>query len=109
MRPDTTTQPETTTRLLSPVGALVAVVALAFVVLAAVSWFVVTPRIFHDELIYMEAAASLADGEGLEVRGEPYRYGALYPTVAAPVGCARRGSRGGPRAPEARSTRSSSR
>ncbi len=33
----------------------------------------------------MEAAASLADGEGLQVRGEPYRYGALYPTVAAPV------------------------
>ena len=32
----------------------------------------------------MEAAASFADGEGLEVRGEPYRYGALYPILAAP-------------------------
>jgi Dolichyl-phosphate-mannose-protein mannosyltransferase len=83
--PDTSTQPGTTGRLRSPVAALAATVLVCFALTAAISWFVETPRIFYDELIYMEAAASLADGEGLQVRGEPYRYGALYPTVAAPV------------------------
>lgn len=77
--------PDTSTRRLSPAGALTAVVVLGFAFTAAVAWFVQTPRIFYDELIYMEAAASLADGEGLEVRDEPYEYGALYPTVIAPL------------------------
>jgi hypothetical protein len=75
----------TTKRLFSPVGALAATVLACFALTAAVSSFVETPRIFYDELIYMEAAASLADGEGLEVRDEPYEYGALYPTVLAPL------------------------
>ena len=33
----------------------------------------------------MEAAASLASGEGLSFRGEPYEYGILYPAVLSPV------------------------
>ncbi len=85
MLADTTTQPGAASRLRSPGAALVATVLACFALTAAVSWFVETPRIFYDELIYMEAAASLADGEGLEVRDEPYQYGVLYPTVLAPL------------------------
>jgi Dolichyl-phosphate-mannose-protein mannosyltransferase len=83
--PDTTTQPGTAGRLRSPGTALVATVLACFALTAAVSSFVETPRIFYDELIYMEAAASLADGEGLQVRDEPYEYGVLYPTILAPL------------------------
>ncbi len=90
MLPDTTTQrPGTTGRLRSalqsPGTAVAATVLACFALTAAVSSLVETPRIFYDELIYMEAAASLADGEGLEVRDEPYAYGVLYPTVLAPL------------------------
>ncbi len=72
-------------RRLSPVGALVAAIALAALVYAGFASLVQTPRVFYDELIYMEAAASLAEGDGLEVRGERYRYGPLYPAVIAPL------------------------
>ena len=85
MLPDTTPPPATRRGHLSPVAALAAAVLACFALTAAVASFVETPRIFYDELIYMEAAASLADGEGLEVRDEPYEYGALYPTVLAPL------------------------
>jgi dolichyl-phosphate-mannose-protein mannosyltransferase len=84
--PDTSTQqPGTTGRLRSPVAALVATVLVCFALTAAVSSLVETPRIFYDELIYMEAAASLAEGEGLQVRDEPYAYGLGYPTILAPL------------------------
>jgi Dolichyl-phosphate-mannose-protein mannosyltransferase len=83
---DTSTQqPGTAGRLRSPAAALVAVVLACFILTAAVSSLVESPRIFYDELIYMEAAASLADGDGLEVRDEPYAYGFGYPTVLAPL------------------------
>ena len=86
MLPETTTLPATMTRRrLTPGRALFATVALGFVAFAAVASLVQTPRIFFDELIYMEAAASLANGEGLEVRGEPYEFGVLYPALAAPL------------------------
>jgi hypothetical protein len=85
--PDTTTPLVTATssRRLTPAVALCATVVLGFVAFAAVAALVQTPRIFYDELIYMEAAASLADGEGLEVRGARYEYGVLYPALAAPL------------------------
>ena len=85
MLPDTSTQTGTAGRLRSPGTALAATVLVCFALTAAVSSLVETPRIFYDELIYMEAAASLADGEGLEVRDEPYEYGVLYPAVLAPL------------------------
>jgi hypothetical protein len=72
-------------RRLSPVGALAGAVALVALAYAGIASLVDTPRIFYDELIYMEAAASFAAGEGLEVRGEAYAYGPLYPIVIAPL------------------------
>jgi hypothetical protein len=72
-------------RIISVRIGLAGVILLGFVTYASLAHFVVTPRIFYDELIYMEAAASLADGGGLSVRDEPYEYGPLYPTLLAPL------------------------
>jgi Dolichyl-phosphate-mannose-protein mannosyltransferase len=83
--PETTTLPSVARRRTSPRTALVATIALAFLLYGGVASLVQTPRIFYDELIYMEAAASLADGDGLEVRGERYAYGALYPALISPL------------------------
>ena len=76
---------EAVVRRLDARVALAAVVLLAFAAYAALAHFVRTPRIFYDELVYMEAAASLAAGDGLEVRDQPYDYGVLYPAVLAPL------------------------
>ena len=62
-----------------------AVVAVAFVVLALVAHGAPGPRIFPDEVIYMDAASSLVHGEGLAVRGGDYGYGPLYPVLVAPL------------------------
>lgn len=43
------------------------------------------PSVFGDELIYMEAARSLADDGAAFVRDDPYRFGPLYPGVLAPL------------------------
>ena len=45
----------------------------------------VAPFIMVDELIYSELARSLAAGDGLEVRGEPYLVSLIYPLLLAPV------------------------
>jgi len=62
-----------------------AVVAVAFVVLALVAHGAPGPRIFPDEVIYMDAASSLAHGDGLAVRDGDYGYGPLYPVLVAPL------------------------
>ena len=64
---------------------LAGVVLVGFVVYAVVAHFVRTPRIFYDELVYMEASESLSAGDGLQVRDEPYDYGPLYPVLLAPL------------------------
>ena len=64
---------------------LAVVILLGFVTYASLAHFVVTPRIFFDELLYLEAADSLVSGEGLDVRGEPYVRGILYPLLLAPL------------------------
>ncbi|MBA2385422.1 MAG: glycosyltransferase family 39 protein [Actinobacteria bacterium] len=45
----------------------------------------VAPFIMVDELIYSDLARSLASGDGLEVRGEPYLVSLVYPLLLAPV------------------------
>jgi hypothetical protein len=52
---------------------------------AAAAQLVSTPRVHPDEHIYAGGAASLAEGEGLTLRGEPYELGALYPSILAPI------------------------
>ena len=65
--------------------AVALVVLAAFVAYALLAQLVESPRVFPDEIIYGEAAASLGEGDGLRLRGEPYDYGPLYPAAIAPA------------------------
>jgi len=65
--------------------ALAALVVSAFVGYGALSYFVEGPRVFGDEVIYFDAADSLADGHGLRVQEEPYGRGPAYPVALAPI------------------------
>jgi hypothetical protein len=65
--------------------ALAAVVLAAFVLLAGLSQLVTTPRSLADEVRYMIAAGSLTEGSGLQLRGEEYGFGPVYPTILAAI------------------------
>ena len=65
--------------------ALALVVLVAFVAYAGLAQLVGSPRVFPDEIIYGETAASLGEGDGLRLRGEEYDYGPLFPAVVAPA------------------------
>lgn len=78
----TTTTARTRRRALVGVAAIVLT---GFLIYSAVAQLVETPRVHPDETIYGEAAGSLAEGDGLSLRGEKYPYGPLYPAVLAPV------------------------
>ncbi len=69
----------------APHAVLALTVATAFCAYALLAHASPAPRVFLDELIYMDAASSLADGEGLRVREEPYGFAVLYPIVLAPL------------------------
>ena len=74
-----------TWRAHAPVGALVATIVVAFGAYAALATGISSPRVFVDELVYWDAAVSLADGWGLTVRGEPFRFAPLYPLTLTPI------------------------
>jgi hypothetical protein len=65
--------------------ALFAVILVAAGVYAGAAQLVSTPRVHPDEHIYAGAGTSLAEGEGLRLRGEDYGLGPLYPAVLAAV------------------------
>ena len=65
--------------------ALVAVVVLAALAYGAAAQIVPMPVLNPDELRYTLAARALADGEWLNLRGQEYGYGALYPALLAPI------------------------
>jgi hypothetical protein len=67
------------------IAAVSAIVLAGFVLYAGVAQLVETPRVHPDEIIYGEAAGSLAEGDGLALRGEDYPYGPMYPSVLAPI------------------------
>jgi hypothetical protein len=73
------------TRDRRPALALAAIVLAGFVLYAAAAQLVETPRVHPDESIYGEAAGSLAEGDGLSLRGEEYAYGPLYPGLLAAI------------------------
>lgn len=62
-------------------GALLA----AFLLLAGLALLVPMPRSLADEVRYAIAASSLADGHGLQLRGEGYGFGPVYPAVLAAI------------------------
>lgn len=65
--------------------ALVAVILVAAGVYAGAAQLVSTPRVHPDEHIYAGAGVSLAEGEGMRLRGEDYGLGPVYPAVLAAV------------------------
>jgi hypothetical protein len=68
-----------------PALALVAVVLLAALTYAAAAQVVPMPVVNPDELRYTLAARGLVEGEGLNLRGHEYGYGAVYPAVLASI------------------------
>ncbi len=68
-----------------PLLALVLIVLVATVGYALAAQLVSTPRVHPDEHIYGGAAASLAEGDGLRLRGDEYELGPVYPVVLAGV------------------------
>jgi hypothetical protein len=66
-------------------AAVAGIVLAGFVFYAGVAQLVESPRVHPDESIYGEGAWSLAEGDGLSIRGEEYPYGPLYPALLAPV------------------------
>jgi hypothetical protein len=67
------------------VVALGAVVIAAFVLYSLLATGVDGPRVHPDEEIYATAAASLAEGGGLTIRGADYGFGPLLPLVLAVI------------------------
>ena len=65
--------------------ALAAIVVLAAVGYAAAAQLVDLPLLNPDELRYTLAARGVVHGEWLNLRGEAYGYGAVYPLVLAPI------------------------
>jgi hypothetical protein len=68
-----------------PLAALAAIVVVAFVVYTLAATSIRAPHAFADELLYLETAVSLADGDGLSVHGTSYTYGPLYPLALSAV------------------------
>lgn len=68
-----------------PLVALAGVILLAVVLYAGAAQLVSTPRVHPDEHIYAGGGASLAEGEGLTLRGEAYGLGPVYPVVLAGI------------------------
>jgi hypothetical protein len=64
-----------------PAAAVALVTVVASVVFGLASLSVPGPDVFGDELFYMEAGTSLAQGDGLLFRGQPYRLAPAYPAV----------------------------
>jgi len=68
-----------------PVLALASIVVLAAIGYAALAQLVDMPLLNPDELRYTIAARGVAEGEWLNLRGDAYGYGAVYPLVLAPI------------------------
>ena len=68
-----------------PALALAAIVVLAFGLYTALAARVDVPRVHPDEVRYAIAGSSLAEGEGLGLRGGEYGFGPLYALVLAGI------------------------
>lgn len=63
--------------------ALAGALVVSFVALSALALLVPTPRSLADEVRYVIAAGSLADGDGLRIRGASFDFSPAYPTLVA--------------------------
>jgi hypothetical protein len=64
---------------------LVVFAAAVFATFVALCFHVDNPRLYVDEVRYLDAASSLAHGHGLQVRGGGYGWAPGYPVVVAPL------------------------
>ena len=65
--------------------ALAAIVVAGTVTYGSLGGLLKGPSVFADELIYMDATRSIADGHRPMERDQTYGRGLLFPVVAAPV------------------------
>jgi len=68
-----------------PPIAVASTVLVATLVLAGLAIAIPAPYILSDELRYLIAAASFAEGDGFRLRGDEYGYGPVYPALLAPI------------------------
>ena len=68
-----------------PILVLAAIVIGVALLYAGAAQLVSTPRVHPDEHIYGGGGASLGEGDGLRLRGEPYELGPVYPAILASV------------------------
>ena len=64
--------------------ALAAIVVAGTVTYGELGGLLKGPSVFADELIYMDATRSIADGHRPMERDQPYGRGLLFPVAAAP-------------------------
>ena len=57
------------------------IVLVSFAVWAALGYAASVPRFFMDELYYMKAGVSVAQGHGLQFEGQSWGYGPLFPLL----------------------------
>ena len=69
----------------SPELAVAAIVLVSFAVWAALGYAATVPRFFMDELFYMKAGVSVAQGHGLQFEGQSWGYGPIFPLLIGAV------------------------
>ena len=67
----------------SPWAAITTIALLSFAVWAVLGYEASVPRFFMDELYYMKAGVSFAQGHGLQFEGQSWGYGPLFPLLIA--------------------------
>src|SRR5207244_12196273 len=65
--------------------ALAAIVVAGTITYGSLGSLLRGPSVFADELIYMDATRSIANGHAPQERDRPYGRGLLFPVAAAPV------------------------
>ena len=70
-------------RRVSPETAVAAIVLVSFAAWAALGYAASVPRFFMDELYYMKAGVSVAQGHGLRFEGQSWGYGPVFPLLIA--------------------------
>ena len=69
----------------TPRTAVIAIALFTFAVWAALGYAASVPRFFQDELYYMKAGVSVAQGRGLQFEGQGWGYGPVFPVLIAGI------------------------
>ena len=69
----------------SPRAAVALIVLASFVLWAVLGYAASVPRFFMDELFYMKAGVSFAQGHGLQFEGASWGYGPVFPVLIGAI------------------------